>query len=100
VDHRDLPSFPTRRSSDLKRRDDRCCFKIKIDLPMAPEGFRKNSGRDHGDCAVKISRADADSDQRKHVKTAVDDRLPGPGEEEARSEEHTSELQSLAYLVC
>src|SRR3989441_1761843 len=29
-----------------------------------------------------------------------DDRLADPGEDHRRSEEHTSELQSLAYLVC
>src|SRR2546425_3534918 len=34
------------------------------------------------------------------LNTRLDDvRLVGPGQEE-RSEEHTSELQSLAYLVC
>src|SRR5205823_14582337 len=32
-------------------------------------------------------------------KAAEDSRTPGPGGN-ARSEEHTSELQSLAYLVC
>src|SRR5687767_15618212 len=68
--HRDLHSFPTRRSSDLPM----------ARLPMA----RRLSPRAHG----------PDNSLRA---------LP-PGSpwraEMSRSEEHTSELQSLAYLVC
>ena len=50
---------------------------------MALERFRKNSGRDYRNPAVKISCADANGDQRKHIEAAVDDRLPPAGEEKA-----------------
>ena len=50
---------------------------------MPPEGFGKNSGREYRCRTEDISCADADRDERKHIKTAVDDRLPGPGEEKA-----------------
>src|SRR5437764_9558406 len=60
-DHRDLHSFPTRRSSDLAR------------------------GR-HGRCSPLASfPAQSGHPARRHT---------------ARSEEHTSELQSPMYLVC
>src|SRR5207302_10477411 len=64
--HRDLPSFPTRRSSDLKR-------------------FLRGDAA----YAVVVTRAPA--------------RRRGPRTDErarARSEEHTSELQSRENLVC
>src|SRR5687767_15977182 len=60
--HPDLPSFPTRRSSDLQ----------EAHGPQRPRGHhsqREAHAAAGGRCAV-------------------------------RSEEHTSELQSLAYLVC
>src|SRR5205823_14467820 len=72
---RALPSFPTRRSSDL-------------DLDDAT------------DAAETLARADVLQDRlpleftHPVVRAAVYDELP------PRSEEHTSELQSLAYLVC
>src|SRR5687767_15383012 len=62
-DHRDLHSFPTRRSSDLGRRPD---------LADAARSFRGE----------------------KHARQSEARVL------QIRSEEHTSELQSLAYLVC
>src|SRR5205823_13639199 len=69
--HRNLPSFPTRRSSDLGR---------FAQFQMAKNVFENDDG-------------------------VVDQ--PGEGQRESaehhgvdRSEEHTSELQSLAYLVC
>src|SRR2546425_6725866 len=37
---------------------------------------------------------------RKHDKLDLNRDLPDTWDEKARSEEHTSELQSLAYLVC
>src|SRR2546425_5143500 len=39
-------------------------------------------------------------DGRRHVVAAVEHAPRQPGAAEQRSEEHTSELQSLAYLVC
>src|SRR5437764_148071 len=65
ADHRDLHSFPTRRSSDLL--EPSLCFEAR---PL----HRRS---DSGDAVL------------------VDDEP-----EQARSEEHTSELQSPMYLVC
>src|SRR3989441_2343390 len=39
-------------------------------------------------------------DVRRSVRDAALDRSCGSGPGDGRSEEHTSELQSLAYLVC
>src|SRR5205823_14707392 len=84
VTHRDLHSFPTRRSSDLtwfRRTRSRC---------LATRG-RKSPCQDGGTrpalplCCIGLSR-------RASARRPVPVRL--------RSEEHTSELQSLAYLVC
>src|SRR5205823_13462107 len=83
-DHRDLHSFPTRRSSDLAFADgfhpaehfDRVGGIVAVaaingsELPVFCFGF------DDGSCDLFR------------------------GHSAPRSEEHTSELQSLAYLVC
>src|SRR5437762_9655496 len=82
-DHRDLPSFPTRRSSDLE-----------VDLRTVH--------------LVRDSRGVAWSWQRRVEKKVTEGApalLPrfGPVAASARwlrSEEHTSELQSPMYLVC
>src|SRR5687767_15832531 len=72
-DHRDLPSFPTRRSSDLRGSAS----------PLRP---RRGIACTRGEGAVPGRHGDSSARRR---------RRPG-----RRSEEHTSELQSLAYLVC
>src|SRR5262249_62156363 len=70
-DHRHLPSFPTRRSSDLVLpADDRRC----------------HQDRDRG----RRIRARASRGAAGHR----------PSLEKLRSEEHTSELQSLTNIVC
>jgi hypothetical protein len=71
-----------------KRSNDGRCFEIKIDFSMAPERTGKNSGRDYCDDAVEISCANADSDQRKHIETAINNRPPGAREKEAASPEN------------
>src|SRR5438045_9061745 len=63
-DHRDLHSFPTRRSSDLGTAGDGLASKL---LPRAARG--QNAAR-----------------RRRPLRS--------------RSEEHTSELQSLRHVVC
>src|SRR5205823_14992332 len=71
--HRDLHSFPTRRSSDLDRQPG-----IESEMtprPRAEDPQYRGSGKLHDKVAL-ITGGDS------------------------RSEEHTSELQSLAYLVC
>src|SRR5205823_12897518 len=73
---RDLHSFPTRRSSDLLGGE-------QVERALEPLGRR---ARVHNQ--VEIARGIArqgDLDLVVHT---------------SRSEEHTSELQSLAYLVC
>src|SRR5262249_61989721 len=78
--HRDLPSFPTRRSSDL---------------------VRVRGGRAPGH-ARSVARH---STYRGEVGPGVRERPPVRrpacrARPEGRSEEHTSELQSLTNLVC
>src|SRR5205823_12719271 len=87
-DHRPLHSFPTRRSSDLlEPSDDPDAHDVVVqrDVPEpALLALRlKHEGRSLIPAAVAIGA------------------LPvGPDGSLLRSEEHTSELQSLAYLVC
>src|SRR5205823_13446935 len=89
-DPRYLHSFPTRRSSDLrapsiatgKRRA--CRHKAVRSAPAL--GARRGAGSDPGQWPDRPCRP-----HRLHHMATVLAR---------RSEEHTSELQSLAYLVC
>src|SRR5690349_22825745 len=76
--HRDLHSFPTRRSSDLSR-----------PKRLVPTYFlpRKASYCSPRMTAERIAR----------LPSGEGDDLVGPLD---RSEEHTSELQSRRYLVC
>src|SRR5205823_13681965 len=81
-DHRTLHSFPTRRSSDLKT--------------TVTEYFDRNT-MPNGDVWFTVTtKVDDPVYARGPYLTTTDfKKLP-----DARSEEHTSELQSLAYLVC
>src|SRR5690348_17965687 len=75
-DHRDLHSFPTRRSSDLARRVSTRSFEqLKRDVEARP-GARQRLERYRRELARELTLADL------------------------RSEEHTSELQSPVHLVC
>src|SRR5438046_3579004 len=76
ADHRDLHSFPTRRSSDLAGSNDAGTL-----LPSASAGRFANLR------AIPTARNRWSYRQTKSP-------------EEIRSEEHTSELQSLTNLVC
>src|SRR5437762_2952882 len=95
-DHRDLPSFPTRRSSDLGR-----IYQMNqvaagapitpsyiehIELCLACRGCETAcpSGVQYGRL-VEAARAEIDARTKRPL---------------GRSEEHTSELQSPMYLVC
>src|SRR5262249_62096947 len=83
--HRDLPSFPTRRSSDL--------FRLLLD-----------GEEDQGFLAADVAQPCVLMDVLLLVPEAVPQ--AGRGGEyvenilDVRSEEHTSELQSLTNLVC
>src|SRR5205823_13830749 len=75
----DLHSFPTRRSSDLARH------------AVALDG-RKVSAAVEG---LAVGR-----EKHRHRPAAVTGHHLHAVHDRSRSEEHTSELQSLAYLVC
>src|SRR5436305_5118384 len=81
---RDLPSFPTRRSSDLFG-------------PHGNVGAHLTEVADHLDLTaglVKASLAREESDEEREAWFTDELRR------ELRSEEHTSELQSRPHLVC
>src|SRR5262245_24054865 len=93
---RDLPSFPTRRSSDLIARsrssDLHGQFVRRVGLHKVARncaGGRRSAGRVIATLVIQIA-------------DEVDDAQLAAGELvlSARSEEHTSELQSLRHLVC
>src|SRR5437870_13791677 len=73
-DHRNLDSFPTRRSSDLN-------------APKARSYGLDRQLEQHDACRSQHQHHDGNG--RRHVAQAA-----------GRSEEHTSELQSRGHLVC
>src|SRR5205814_10095375 len=81
---RALHSFPTRRSSDLSRADRH--------VRRAVAAVRC---RGEGSLSRELAGA-ADHCRRTHAARGAGD----AGRGESRSEEHTSELQSLRHLVC
>src|SRR5205823_14214611 len=87
--HRDLHSFPTRRSSDLggARRVSGSSATTKCPMQIAP-ARRRELPQSLSISACRRSGECADSGRAEAPETCL------------RSEEHTSELQSLAYLVC
>src|SRR5205823_12088961 len=83
--HRDLPSFPTRRSSDLP---DIWAEGVRFPaLKLVEKGTKRRD--------VEYMMA-----ANSRTPTFLGDLRAQVGATELRSEEHTSELQSLAYLVC
>src|SRR5205823_13988531 len=90
--HPHLPSFPTRRSSDLTARGS-----------VASASLQVSSWRHFGTVTARGSLSlDRTSEEWKRARCRSGDEIAsGEAQERAnRSEEHTSELQSLAYLVC
>src|SRR5436309_2303852 len=94
---RDPPSFPTRRSSDLRRRGPRrrgpwwrCCCPLPRPRPRLLRPRRRHRGRPTGRCPS--ARRPGSPGGRARARRAGG----GP----RRSEEHTSELQSRENLVC
>src|SRR5205823_7126026 len=88
VDHRHLHSFPTRRSSDL------CPARARHRGPGQACGPSPRQDRPPRLGALRPARLERRRLDDRSRKTAQRTRRRG------RSEEHTSELQSLAYLVC
>src|SRR5437899_4280970 len=87
-DLRNLHSFPTRRSSDL--------FDVALEeraTELASEALREV--RDHLATAVQEN-----GDLRMKLDALALEVARREGELHTRSEEHTSELQSLRHLVC
>src|SRR5690606_39877544 len=81
--HRDLHSFPTRRSSDLTSPKDTTC-----NWPFF------GSRRPGWEWASTLPRASGDASRNARASWSIS--CFGP----SRSEEHTSELQSRENLVC
>src|SRR5687767_15237650 len=90
MDHPTLYSFPTRRSSDLRFFDEALVLWPEDDPERASVLFGHGRARFEG------------KDEGTESLAAARDLFLRGGDAEgaaARSEEHTSELQSLAYLV-
>src|SRR5205823_15078441 len=85
--HRALPSFPTRRSSDL------------LSSAAMRRAAARVARRRGSSMTIRRPASHASSSSASGTRVV----LPAPGgacSTRPRSEEHTSELQSLAYLVC
>src|SRR5205823_13943139 len=92
VAHRGLHSFPTRRSSDL--------FGERVRVETA--GHRAAAAAPGRVVRARQARERVEYDHDVPAQLdlspgVIEDHIGGP---DVRSEEHTSELQSLAYLVC
>src|SRR5205823_13080832 len=89
VSSRGLPSFPTRRSSDLRLVRLRC--KVSLSRRASEDAF----------CTSRTITVQPDSvlipNDYLRMSLPIAIRISVARH---RSEEHTSELQSLAYLVC
>src|SRR5207244_11438930 len=86
---RRLPSFPTRRSSDLPAAGNPDLAGQR-DLPDVPRGVRVEAA-----CPREVVRDELRRHDRHDGPEPVRDAVGQP-----RSEEHTSELQSPDHLVC
>src|SRR5207253_8625231 len=95
ANHPDLHSFPTRRSSDLSK-NQQWSAQIKGDL-QTHSVWSDGSGS-----IQEMAEAAA---ERGYKYLAITDhskglKIAGGIDEQQRSEEHTSELQSRGHLVC
>src|SRR5205823_14118084 len=95
-DARDLPSFPTRRSSDLYNGYARSApisvltvMSLRFGIWMSGWRARWVGARSYPCLSTTAQPELVDGESQTVGRTHGD-----------RSEEHTSELQSLAYLVC
>src|SRR5438046_8043930 len=88
------PLFPTRRSSDLRRQ--------QLFGPATAQQEQRSDGHEDGQGPDAGLRGFGDGPVLGHAEDeAAEEGAGEPGEAaEERSEEHTSELQSLTNLVC
>ncbi len=60
-----------------QNRNDGSCFEVKTDMPGGvAKRSRKETGRDHGNEAVKVSSAASNRDQGEHIEAAMNNRRP------------------------
>src|SRR5205823_14125548 len=93
--HLSLLSFPTRRSSDLSRVF--VCIQIVFVAHHRVAEAVGRSGKLHRHVRLLLGLVEF---QNRLTIRVQDTALRGQRGLQYRSEEHTSELQSLAYLVC
>src|SRR5205823_8674821 len=95
-DHADRHSFPTRRSSDL--------LDAMVELAGKEPGVlgARMTGAGFGGCTVNVVESEFAERAARAIQSDYNRLFSRPAATYvcARSEEHTSELQSLAYLVC
>src|SRR5206468_12291944 len=89
--HRDLPSFPTRRSSDLE---------VAVRVEARVDARARTDDVDAELQRVHAPRPGEIVDELDAVLVAQLEVEVVPAEGSRRSEEHTSELQSRSDLVC
>src|SRR5690606_40217413 len=94
------PTFPTRRSSDLFGKEvsqngakEFLHLQGQITLHRLAWAYLKANGEDEGNTASTVERTIIELLNDKYTRS-------DPGFVKARSEEHTSELQSRENLVC
>src|SRR5205823_14980925 len=100
VRHLDLHYFPTRRSSDLLtgRKEP---AKLKTLAAAYAEAARFPEAITTAQNAKELASGAGRSELASECQLMLDNFKVGkPWRQSERSEEHTSELQSLAYLVC
>src|SRR5262249_61812195 len=93
-DHRDLPSFPTRRSSDLMRKILLGLGLSALILSTGCSGIQNT--RNGGQVVSRVRTPQPNAVAMVSYLNENAQRMQGL----TRSEEHTSELQSLTNLVC
>src|SRR5205807_10065420 len=93
-----LPSFPTRRSSDLSfhpARSPAALLTTALAALRAPNVTRSKAALMKS--STSFTRSEAKKSLRSTLPSAEETVAPAPS---VRSEEHTSELQSPCNLVC
>src|SRR5690606_41908255 len=98
--HLDLHAFPTRRSSDLTAELERHLRRLDAEAERLRQAYAAVAGLDEAVIAAAREKAAlaSEQDELKARRAAVQQRLAAERARRARSEEHTSELQSRENL--